>query len=94
MPHTGEVGTERSAAEVVKRRDQSAVAGCMADILAGSEQALPIGLAERDEPHAGRNQIGDDGMEVSAHKLPSSTRVNDFARDVPTAGMRQTIDIK
>ena len=54
---------KRGAADVVERRGQRPLRGRLDDRLQRGEHALAVGLAERDEPHAGRNQIGGDRMQ-------------------------------
>src|SRR6476619_5953945 len=65
VAHAGEVGTKGCAAEIVKRRRQSAVAGFLDGLLQSGKQTLTVCLPERDEPHAGGNEIGRDGMQIS-----------------------------
>ena len=69
MPHAGEVGAERRAADLVERRRLSARAAVAATTgSSAASSALTIGLAERNEPHAGRNQVRRHGMQIGLQR--------------------------
>ena len=68
VAHAGEVGAERRAADVVERRGERARRGRRDDRLERGEHALPVGLAERNEPHAGGDQIGGHGVQIGVQR--------------------------
>ena len=53
-----QIGAQRRAADIVERRDERALRGRLDHRLERGEHALAVALAERDEAHAGRNEIG------------------------------------
>ena len=57
VPGAREVGAKRRAAEIVERCGQARVAPSPQPPVQGLQQALARGVAERDQPHAGRDPI-------------------------------------
>ena len=62
VAHAGDVGAERRAADLVERAAH-ALGTCGEDRLERGEHALAVGLPERNEPHAGRHEIGRDRLQ-------------------------------
>ena len=84
VAHAGEVGAKRGAADLVERRDQRALRGCGDDRLERRQHALAVGLAERNEPHAGRNQVGGERMQIGVQRRlerDAVSRAGDADRD-------------
>src|SRR6185437_6993304 len=59
VPQGCEVGAERRRAQIIKRCLERAPRRCRDDRLEPRNDALAVGLAERHQPHAGGNPIGD-----------------------------------
>ena len=83
----------------IERRRERARGGCGNDRLERREQALAVGLAERNEPHAGRNQVGRDGMQIGVQRgleRDAVARRRDADRDRigdrPVPGRRQPVE--
>ena len=57
MPHAGEIGTKRRAAEIVQRSRQRAPCGVAHDRLERRKQALTDGLSQRNQARAGRYPV-------------------------------------
>src|SRR6185503_2360163 len=68
VPHGGDIGAECCAADLIQRRCQRARGGCRDEGLERGEQALPVGLAERNEPHTGRDQVRRYGMQIGGKR--------------------------
>ena len=64
----GDVGAERRAADIVERGRERALRGGGDDRLERRQHALAVGLAERDQPHAGRDPVGGDGMQIGGER--------------------------
>ena len=81
----GDVGAEGRAAEIVERRAERARRGRRDQHgSSAASDALAVGLAERDQPHAGRDQVGGDRMQESA-AAPASSAMPWPAHATPTA---------
>ena len=63
MPLACDIGAERRTADAVERHGKRSRGGRCDDRLESREHALTIGLAERDEPHAGRDETGGEAMQ-------------------------------
>ena len=57
VPHAGDVGAKRRAADLVERAGERLLRTGGDDRLEAGEHALPVGLPERNEPQAGRYEI-------------------------------------
>src|ERR1700761_2236329 len=74
VPHTGDVGAECRAAEIIKRSRQRAFRGVSHDRLERRKNALTVGLSERDQPRAGRYPVRSHRMKESVnHGLQRNT---------------------
>src|SRR5205814_3903092 len=63
VPLACDIGAERRTADAVERHGKRSRGGRCDDRLESREHALTIGLAERDEPHAGRDETGGEAMQ-------------------------------
>ena len=74
MPHGGEIGAERRAADLVQRSRQRPLRRRRDDAFECGENPLPVGLTEWYQSHAGGNPVRGQRMQKCAERR--------FARDV------------
>ena len=75
MPHRREIGAKHSAADLFERRRQRPRCGCGDDVFERGEDALAVGLAERDKPHAGGNPVCHERMQKGIQRGLASKAV-------------------
>ena len=82
VAHAGDVGAERGAADR-RARGERALGGGGDDRLQRGEYALAVGLAERDQPHAGGDPVGVD--RVQKRRAPLERECRGPRKATPTA---------
>ena len=75
MPHAGNIGAERGAAKLIKRRDNRTRQDRRNDRFQRRQDTLTVGLPERHEPHAGRDKRGGLRMQIGRKRRFKRDRV-------------------
>ena len=75
MFHRGDVGDDGRSAEVVEGSGFGGVGDTSNDGGEGAQHPEPVALAERHGAHAGRDQVGGEGLEIGGDDLGAGEAV-------------------
>lgn len=75
MPHARNIGAKRRAAQIVERRRERALYCCANRWLETGQDALAVGLAERNEPGTGGDPVRNNRMKKSVKRRLQRNRM-------------------